>query len=49
LKSGNPEETIKECEKAIEIAVEAETLALQIEALRAKGCILLELDSINDA
>jgi len=48
LKSGNPEEALKECEKGWSIAVEAESLSRQRHALHFKGLAYLEMNSMDE-
>ena len=49
LKSGNPEEALKECQKAWSSAVEAESPSWQRSALHYKGLTYLEMNSIDEA
>jgi len=49
LKSGNPEEALKECEKGWSSAVEAESIGEQRRALHYKGLTYLEMNSMDEA
>ncbi len=49
LKSGNPEEALKECDEAWRSAVEADHLANQRDALYNKGLAFLEMKAMDEA
>jgi len=47
LKSGNPLEALKECDKGLNSAAETDNLAMQRFALFFKGLVHLEMKSVN--
>jgi serine/threonine protein kinase/Tfp pilus assembly protein PilF len=49
LRSGNPEEALKECNNALSSAAEAGRMIAPISALHLKGLIHLEVKSIDEA
>jgi len=49
LKSGNPEEALKECQKAWSSAAEAESLSCQRRSLHYKGLTYLEMEAMDEA
>jgi len=49
LKSGNPEEALGECEKALNIFIEEENAFSQRRALHIKGLALLMMGSLDEA